>query len=143
MAEAVHISNENEGFEPIETTPTINQASCEQKEYFDQLIEKNDALGMFVFLATLGDSRDAIATSLYHSFPKGQKGKYQKIVDGLTNNGREQFMGIVDYIKEGLLNDDNAQVQEVVCELSEDTVNLVKQELNTEELGAMERIYND
>ena len=41
LAQAVHLSNENEGFEPInDTGPDIESYNAEQKVYFDSMIEK-------------------------------------------------------------------------------------------------------
>lgn len=48
LAMAVDMSNENEGFEPIQSAPSITKASAEQKSYFDKLIETNDSLGMYI-----------------------------------------------------------------------------------------------
>jgi len=87
-AEAVHMSNENEGFEPLQTSPEITDFTGDQKSYFDQLIEKGDPLGMYVFSCSfdLTDASSAGATiwvSLLHSFEKGSKGKYQALVHHL------------------------------------------------------------
>jgi len=42
MALAVDISNNNEGFEPIATSPNIQESTPDQKIYFDQLIESSN-----------------------------------------------------------------------------------------------------
>jgi recombination protein RecT len=65
VAEAVHLSNENEGIEMV-TSPEIKDFTADQKHYYDQLIENGDDIGMFLFTASLGHG---VQTSLYNSFP--------------------------------------------------------------------------
>jgi len=88
MAEAVNISNENMGFEPIITSPDMGEYTAEAKAYYDQLIEKSDSLEMFVLSQT---APEAELNNLYHSFEKGQKGKYQRTVDDLMRKGETEF----------------------------------------------------
>jgi phage RecT family recombinase len=125
MAEAVSMSNENEGFEPLVTSPELGQYTAETKEYFDQLITKMDALNMFVLQCKLNDQNDSAFVNLYHSFEKGQKGKYQKIVDDLLAKG---FSIVTDY-RDALTqaidsNDEMARVQ-LVEELTDDALEIV------------------
>jgi len=77
LASAVELSNDNEGFEPIVTSPELGQITAETKAYFDQMITKGDALGMFVLQCALNETGDSAFTTLYHSFEKGQKGQYR------------------------------------------------------------------
>ncbi len=126
MAEAVHMSNENEGFEPILTTPNLGQYTAEQKKYFDQLIEQGDALGMYVFQRTLEDQQ--VFTNLYHSFEKGQKGKFQAIIDDLRRKGQSIFTDCVDAMRGGIESGDDAAVIEIAVDLTQDALDLALNE---------------
>ncbi|RKZ86750.1 MAG: hypothetical protein DRQ39_05320 [Gammaproteobacteria bacterium] len=122
LAEAVEISNKNEGFEPILTEPYLRQVTAGQKGYFDELIETSNALGMFIFMQSLDVQA---STNLYHSFPKGQKGKYQKIADTLVNKGR----GMIDQYRELFIEatqaNDETEIERLVNELSGDELECV------------------
>lgn len=109
MAAAVQISNDNEGFEPILSSPPLGQYTAEQKGYFDQLITKSDALGMFLFVQSIDETT---FTNLYHSFEKGQKGKYQNIIDKLNQEGAALMRDIVDTINEHALSGNDLGVRE-------------------------------
>lgn len=134
LAAAVNISNENEGFEPILTSPSLGENSLDQKQYFDQLIEKSDALGMYVFVQSLRDkNQDSVVTNLYHSFEKGQKGKYQRIIDQLLQSGESQFRDYVDGIRTALEGDDKGGFDQLASELDQATTALIQSRLNVQE----------
>lgn len=97
MAQAVHISNENEDVVLALSAPDLGQYSDEAKTYFDQLIEKSDASGMVVFKH--GKS-EAEWTNLYHSFEKGTKGKYQKVIDELYLTGNATVMDYTEQVNQ-------------------------------------------
>lgn len=133
---AVHLSNENEGFEPLVTSPSIGQFTGEQKEYFDQLIEKNDALRMFVFSQSFkchgADSEEAsIWISLLHSFERGSKGKYQEIVKNLVDSGNSIFIDYVDQI-ECYIGNDEEYIKQLLREIDNDTIKLLQEKVNPE-----------
>lgn len=101
MAEAIHLSNENEGFEPLVTSPDLGKFTVGSKAYFDQLFENDENLEMYVLQQTTPNRE---FTSLYHSFPEfndytkeqkkeGAKGKghYQKILDEMIRDGEIEF----------------------------------------------------
>ena len=89
MALAVQISNDNEQFESIQqTSPDLGQVTDEQKIYFDQLITQGNAIDMYALSQTISAPE---MSNLYHSFEKGEKGKYQRIVDELIRNGAGEF----------------------------------------------------
>lgn len=144
MAQAVHISNENEGFEPIVTSPTIHDFSADQKNYFDQMIEKSDSLGMYVFASTF-DLNDATSqgasvwTSLLHSFPKGEKGKYGKLVNELMASGESLFTDILNEFETHLGEDDFA-IQELFAEIDNDTILLIENKLPPEMVMEFNRV---
>lgn len=129
LAEAVELSNQNEGFEPIQTTPNLNQVTPDQKEYFDQLIEKSDALGMYVFSESIRAIGDAPWISLYHSFPKGEKGKYQKVVNELTARGMSMFSEIMDATSQAIESNDDLAAKELICDLSDEVRKMLEEKL--------------
>lgn len=129
MAQAVHLSNENEGFEPIINNPNIMDFTAEQKRYYDQLIEQNNALGMYVFLQTVEES---VRNNLYHSFEKGTKGKFQQIVDSLYGNGEAQFRDYIDSMNDVAAMNDAGGFIELADELTTDALNLMRTRLSRE-----------
>lgn len=129
MTEAVHLSNENEGFEPILTSPEITEFTCNQKNYYDQLIEKNDALEMYVLLSTV---EEGVRNNLYHSFEKGTKGKYQQVVDSLYRKGFSIFNDCIEAINDGATSNDDLAVKEVSESLSNDALEMMRDKLTPE-----------
>jgi len=125
MDAAVHMSNENEGFEPImQSAPKIAEFTADQKNYFDQVIEKNDALEMFVFVKSI---EEEIFINLYHSFSK-DKGKYQKVVNSLNERGASKFMEYKDALIQSIEEGDTGGSQELIEELSKDVLAMLSDE---------------
>ena len=60
----------------------------EQKEKFDQLIKNSNALDFFIFVKSLTAD---VYTSLYNSFPRGQKVKMKDQCNRLEADGKEVF----------------------------------------------------
>ena len=115
MALAVNISNDNEGFEPLVSSPDLGQYTDEAKKYLDQLIESSNAIEMYVFQRT---TPNAEFNNLYHSFEKGTKGKFQRIIDTLTADGKEEFDKYqLDYHAAEQENDE-AAIEELKIEVS-------------------------
>ncbi|MEW5251222.1 recombinase RecT [Microbulbifer sp. 2201CG32-9] len=129
MAEAVHLSNENEGFEPILTSPQIKDYTAEQKRYFDQLISQSSALRMLAFQKSLDDST---FTNLYHSFEKGQKGKYQRAVDDLLKSGEQQSQQVIADFTATASSDDPDGILEIYNELSLEEFDFIASRLPAE-----------
>ena len=136
---AVHISNENEGFEQILSSPEISNFTGDQKEYFDQLITKSDAIGMYVLLDTV---EETVRNNLYHSFEKGTKGKYQKIVDELYRKGAAQITDCITVIEENLGGDDSA-VLEIIEGFDNDTMTIIEGRLNPEMVMEFNKVRNN
>lgn len=134
MAEAVHLSDVNEGFDPILTSPQVMDYTADQKAYYDQLIEKSDALEMFVLQSTI---EDAVRTNLYHSFESGSKGKYQQIVDSLYRSGASIFADCVTTINEA---EDDATVLEIIEDLSADALELIKDKIEPDALEMLREV---
>ncbi|KKK60079.1 hypothetical protein LCGC14_3027920, partial [marine sediment metagenome] len=137
MTLAVHLSNENEGFKPITTSPEIRDFTLDQKGYLDQLIESSNATGMAAFRTSL---EEGVWTSLYHSFPHGEKGKYQKIIESLAAKGLDALKGYAEKIEIAVQANDDLAVNEIIGELAEDEVSFVANLLSEEAVGFMREV---
>lgn len=140
MAEAVHLSNENEAFEPLLTSPKITSYTAEQKQYFDQLIEQGDALGMFAFMKTLDNV--SIITGLYNSFESGKKTQYKRIVGDLESKGRvikDEYVTAIDQYAEMK---DDAGLAELLSEVPDDVLKIIKQECSADALGYINELQD-
>jgi recombination protein RecT len=89
LNKAVEVLNEHEGlseeYEKDITSPPIESYTKEQKEFYDNLISTSDSIGMAMLQIRVDES---IFMDLYHSFNRGEKGKYQTIVNGLVREGK-------------------------------------------------------
>ena len=133
LEQAVHISNENEGFEPLLTSPEITQYTADQKAYFDQLITKSNAIGMFCFIKSIPVG---VYMSLYNSFDKDIT-KYKKIIDELERSGGAQINDCRAELEEAARNGDDAGVKEIVEDLSKDAIEWIKEQTNDIETRKM------
>ena len=133
LAEAIELSNQNEGFEPFVTAPVMGQFTAEQKNYFDQLISSSDGLGMYVFQQTLQDQ--SAFTNLYHSFEKGTKGKYQAVVDELLRKGQASVSDYRTELSMAAHQGDDLRANELLSELSDDQYKIVESRLDAETLA--------
>ena len=129
LEEAVHMSNENEGFEPLITSPEITESTASQKQYLDQMIEGNNHVGMFCFLATLGEG---VHTNLYHSFPKGEKGKYQKIMNSLQEKGRGEVYDCKAVIQQAKEDGDDMACKELLVDLPQEAIDYIINDSDSE-----------
>jgi phage RecT family recombinase len=126
LAAAVQISNDNEGIELPKTEPDLGSFSDDQKKYFDQIIETGNSVEMYTLQQTM-PAREF--TNLYHSFAKGTKGKYQRIVDDLMSKGREEFERYFEIWARAKYNGDDAAIAECKDELSESASELIESRL--------------
>lgn len=122
LEQAVHISNENEGFEPlVVSNPEMTDYTALQKSYFNQLIEKSDAIGMFCFKQSIPVG---VYISLYNSF-ESEITKYKKIVAELERSGSAQTLECQQAIEEAVGNDDEMGARQVIEDLSEEAVSFI------------------
>lgn len=135
LEQAVHISNENEGFEPMITEPKVGYYTADQKKYFDTLLEKSDAIGMFTFQSTIEENT---FNNLYHSFPKGKKGQYQRVVADLLRNGSSLVSDCVTAIKDGAHQGDDVAIMEIIEDMSDDTINVIIGRLSPSEVSIIQ-----
>ena len=74
---------------------------------------------MFVFTKTLDEST---YTNLYHSFEKGEKGKYQNIVKDLVQKGGAEIRDIAETVNGYAEDGQDIAVSEQVQGLSKDAI---------------------
>lgn len=122
MEEAVHISNENEGFEPLITSPEIKENTASEKQYLDELIEKSDHVRMFCFMTSL---EVGVQTNLRHSFEKGTKGKYAAIIDQLQEKGRNEVHDCKAVIQQAMTESDESAAKELLEELPQEAIDWI------------------
>jgi recombination protein RecT len=123
LEHAIHISNENEGFEPIVTAPNLNSFTAEQKKYFDQCITSSDAIAMYCFMTSLDQG---IQTNLYNSFEKGTITKYKKIVSSLITDGQSLLADIKITIEEAAVSEDEFAAKELLEDLPQEAIDYIK-----------------
>jgi len=135
--DAINVINEHEGLvEQVEKTqPKVNGVSSDQKEYFDQLIESKDAIGMFLFKSQI---EEAQYIDLYHSFERGTKGKYQKIVNALEEEGRNSLIAYYAGFNDAA--GDEVGTTELIEELSDDVLDFVLDKLDVETASFVQKI---
>ena len=99
MARAVHVGDVNEGLQLVTSSPDIGSYTPEEKKLFDQLITDSNSIGIVLLKR---DKSEAVWNNLYHSFEKGKKGQYQRIVDDLYHKGESMVRDYVDIINEAV-----------------------------------------
>lgn len=124
MALAVDLSNENEGFDPIVNTPPSGQYTAREKEFYDNLISSNNALGMYVFQQTTDAT---INSSLYNSFERGTIVRFKGIVDELYNKGASAFEDYINVYQEAKHNGDDAAIKQIRLEISDEEFNYLEE----------------
>ena len=134
---AISVINEHEGLSDdfIKSTPETKENTSDQKEYFDQLISTNNDVGMFLLQKTVEES---VFISLYHSFEKGTKGKYQKIVNSLCEKGREKLAGYYESMIAAV--GDDLGMLEIIEEMSEEELNFILQKVDSETYSYIQEI---
>jgi recombination protein RecT len=119
LEQAIHISNENEGFEPLVTSPETRSFTAEQKKYFDKLISNGDDIEMFCFMGQLDHG---IQSNLYNSFEKGSITKYKNIVSGLIAEGQRKITDITVVIEDAVKSNDEFAIKELIPDLSQEAI---------------------
>ncbi len=139
IAEAVNISNENEGIE-MHTSPEISDYTADQKHYYDQLITNSDGIGMFLFLSSI---EEGVEISLYHSFERGAKGKYQQLVRSLQEKGRGELADYHAEIQSHCQSGDDLGVKDLLSEISPEAIEHIRLQLDIEEAGFLDLCLKD
>ena len=121
MSDAVEISNNNEGIELIINNPDIKEYTADQKAYFNQMIEKSDAIGMFCFMKSIPEG---VYVSLYNSFSSDIT-KFKRIVGDLEKNGAAQILDCKSEIEISISNDDEMGAKQIIEDLSTEAVNFI------------------
>jgi phage RecT family recombinase len=121
MAQAVELSNQNEEFEPLTSSPELQEYSEEQKKYFDSLIETSDAIGMFCFIKQIDSG---VYMSLYNSFSKDIT-KYKRIIGDLERSGSAQIIECIEQINESASTGDDLGVKEIIEDLQQPAITYI------------------
>jgi|TARA_R110000744_G_C19340348_1_gene559394 phage RecT family recombinase len=121
LAMAVELSNQNEAFESLVTSPELDQYTDEQKKYFDQMIESSDAIGMFCFIQSIDAG---IYMALYNSFASDIT-KYKRIVGDLEKSGGAQVLDCKQEIESLVEAEDEMGAKQVIEDLSTEAVNFI------------------
>lgn len=136
LAAAIDLSNNNEGFEPILTSPGLGQYTADQKAYFDQMISGADAIGMFLFTRSI---EEATYTNLFHSFEKGQKGKYQGIVRTLVEEGGAKLRELQEAVQASASEGDTYAIAENLGGLQPEAIEYIKEQCSPSEITTIEQ----
>jgi len=141
MGKAVAVMNEYEGSAEIITgNPSLGQYSAETKEYFDQLISQQNALGMFTLQVMLNEKNDGTWTNLYNSFEKGSIGKFKQIVKDLETKGFVIVTEIREALIEAVDKQDDLAVKELIEGLTNDELNVVQRGLDHDYIKAINEL---
>jgi recombination protein RecT len=129
MENAVLLSNDNEGFEPIRSSPELGSFTAEQKRYFDQMISQNDAIGMFCFLKSIDEP---VYIALYNSFERGSIGKYKQIVGQLEQKGGSLIQDCIAAVNDAAQQDDHHGIIEVIGDLTDEAIKFITEKASQE-----------
>lgn len=147
MSTAVDVLHTIEGLVDVSegTEPEIASVSEDQKVYFDGLISSEDEIGMFVFSQSFNstDASSAGASqwvSLLHSFPKGKKGKYGAVVNGMKKNGEAMFADYLSGISNAINNSDDTGATELIAELDDNVLNLIADRIDASFSSALNEL---
>lgn len=104
LDKAIDVLNESEG---IAYTP-------EQYSRFHELVNKGDALALFLFNWSL---EDGVYSALYNSFPQGKKTELKRRVQDLEGEGSRLFQEAVDNLVERIDESDHSGANEILDEM--------------------------
>ena len=121
---AVEVLHDTEG-----TAYTI-----EQHTEFMSILQNNDALRMYLFLAKTDET---VTTALYNSFAKGEKTANKQRVTDLQKQGFETMQQIVADFELALESNDETGIREVIDSFNPDDFELVKSQMTTNHLAML------
>lgn len=104
-----------------------NRYTPQQKEQYDNLIENNDGLGLFLLERSI-DSQ--LQSDLFNSFPKGQKTAMKDKVRSLSSQGAE----LLAELKSALTAEDYGKFAETMDGCVDLTISLTRREIDNKEL---------
>lgn len=129
MAQAIELSNQNEQFEPLISSPETGQYTVEQKKHLDYLITNSDGIGMHCFLTSIDQG---VQTSLYNSFEKGTITKFKSIVSKLQQEGHSKLKDIEIVVTEAMESQDDYAAWEVLEGLAQEIIDWLLTNCETE-----------
>jgi len=127
LAAAVDISNQNEGFEPINNVYDFPQASPEQHEHVNELLKNDDALGFFVFWQT---THSTAIQDIVNTAPKGQITSRKALIRDMDNKGSQLYLEWKTELENSV--GDSSVVIDFIENHAQDVIDFVRDHLNPE-----------
>ena len=137
---AIQLSNENENLFMPEQNPETRHYRADQKAYFDNLIERSDAIGLLAFVSSLDEQ---LQFNLYNSFEDGSKGKFKKIHDELLARGRKDVQDLLAKFQQCLEDADDLGAKEELAGLAQESLDFIKNQCNTELRQYLDQCWNE
>lgn len=130
---AVEVLNEHEGIETQETNVSYLQASPDQREKFQELLQADST----VFASWFNSLDHEIQISLHNSFPKGEIGKGKALVKAKTDEGLSLLADIGVSIME---TSDEEAIKELAEDLNDLELDIVRAYLDKEKWMLVDEI---
>jgi phage RecT family recombinase len=136
-----NIRNKESSSKILETLHEIDASdysylyTLEQKEAFNEFINANDSLGLWLFSRRMDIEG---YSALFNTFPKGQKVKRKTTVRKMEFVGVELYNNII----EGITKNDPGLIKENLDGSLEITAKLVKASLNEQQKSVFSELYN-
>lgn len=111
--------------------------SDEQKAYYDDLLDKSNGLGLYLFKESIDE---ATWTDLYHSFERGQKGKMQQLVNLLYEAGRNKAIDIETSINDHAEQGNDYAIAELLEGMGDDEIRYFLGAVGPEGAQAMQAV---
>lgn len=139
LNKAVEVLNESEGLDDqyMQTSPEVGGHTANQKKYFDQVIASGDSLELYLFLSELDES---VYMSLYHSFERGGKGKYQRIVDSMVSKGKTLFEEVKMEVFDAIAKHDGFALREALCDCDQQMIDMIIASFNSEQASVFREL---
>jgi len=129
MEAAVHVSNENEGFEPLVIQSDTRKAVASERVTFHELLNADDALGLYCFYHNLDEGP---RNNLYNDFPQGEKVSAKRHISELLTSGHNQFVDILAEIETSTETGDDLAVKELIADMTEEVIDRIFTGLSSE-----------
>lgn len=111
--------------------------SDEQKAYYDDLLDKSNGLGLYLFKESIDE---ATWNDLYHSFDRGQKGKMQGLVNSLYEAGRNKAIDIETSINDHAEQGNDFAIAELLEGMGDDEIRYFLGAVGPEGAQAMQAV---
>lgn len=115
--------------------PPRARATEDQKALFDQMLAANDGIGLFLFSRSIDENQ---WIDLYHSFPRGQKGKNQDALNKLVEKGSATLRDITEVIRTAAAEGDGYAIVENLGGLPPEAITYIKEQCEPAEVAAID-----